>query len=150
MGCATAPAIGRGGTVYRVRVASVNGRATAARGPTAHPACVVQVGGRVATVWLANPSRRLSESPVVLEADAAALKDGILVERSWNAAVVYHVTDTELAAGAALVYVPGSGRLTTVELRFEPVSRLSRSDRENDLTKRRPGLEHPVSSSDVR
>ena len=44
---------------------------------------------------------------MVFEADAEALKDGILVERSWNQAVVHNVTDAELAAGGALVSVPG-------------------------------------------
>src|SRR5882672_9267651 len=43
-GCATALAVGRGGPVYQVRVATVNGSATALQGPVAHPACVLQVG----------------------------------------------------------------------------------------------------------
>jgi hypothetical protein len=149
-GCATAPAIGRGGPVYEVRVATINGSPTANRGSSAHPACTLQVADQVAPVWLALPSHADRESPVVLEADAEALKDGILVERSWNEAVVHQVTEAELAAGAAVVYVPGQARLTTVELRFEPISRLSRSDRKNDLTKRRTGLEQPVGGGDLR
>ncbi len=60
-------------------------------------------------------------SPVVLEGDAEALKDGILVERTWSQAVVHNVTNEELAVGAAVVYVPGIPRPTTVELRFELV-----------------------------
>jgi hypothetical protein len=128
--CATTTAVGRGGQIYAVRVASVNGMTTALRGPAAHPACVVQVANQVATVWLAQPAREGNDqvSPVVFEADGEALKEGILVERSWNQAVVHEVTDAELAAGAALVYVPGvAGRPTTVELRFDPISRLSHS-----------------------
>src|SRR5947209_9040332 len=83
-GCATTSAIGGGGPVFEVRVVSINGLPTALRGPSAHPACVLQVANRVAPVWLAHPSHADRESPVVLEADAEALKDGILVERSWN------------------------------------------------------------------
>jgi hypothetical protein len=148
--CATAPAVGRGGQVYEIRVATVNGFPTSLRGPSTHPACVLQVGNRVAPVWLAAPDHADRPSPVVFEADAEALKEGILVERSWNEAVVHEVTEAELGAGAAVVYVPGNKRPTTVELRFDPVSRLSRSDRQNDLAKRRPGFEQPVSGGDVR
>jgi hypothetical protein len=127
--CATT-AVGRGGQIYEVRVATVNGMPTALRGPVAHPACIVQVANQVATVWLAQPTREGNDqvSPVVFQADGEALKEGILVERSWNQAVVHEVTDGELAAGAALVYVPGVGsKPTTVELRFDPISRLSHS-----------------------
>jgi hypothetical protein len=147
-GCATGP-IGRGGPVFEVRVASVNGQPTALTGPAAHPACLIQVANRVVTVWLARPSHADRESPVVLEADAQALKDGILVERSWTEAVVHHATDDELAAGAAVVYVPGRYGPTTVELRFERVSRLSHLDRQDDLAKHRAGLEQPVRGGDV-
>jgi hypothetical protein len=149
LACATAP-VGRGGQVYGIRVATVNGFPTSLRGPANHPACVLQVGNRVAPVWLAAPQHYDQASPVVFEADAEALKDGILVERSWNEAVVHAVTEAELAAGAAVVYVPGVRRVTTVELRFDPISRISRSDRQNDLAKHRPGFEHPVSGGDVR
>jgi hypothetical protein len=124
-GCATAPAVGRGGTVYEVRVDSVNGIHTALRGPLGHPACVVQVAERVATVWLASPAHADRESPVIFEADAEALKDGIVVERSWNVATVHNVTDEELAVGIAVVLLPGAPRPTTIELRFDPVSRLA-------------------------
>jgi len=148
--CATAPAVGRGGQVYEIRVATVNGVPTSLHGPSTHPACVLQVGNRVAPVWLAAPDHADRPSPVVFEADAEALKEGILVERSWNEAVVHEVTEAELGAGAAVVYVPGNKRPTTVELRFDPVSRLSRSDRQNDLAKRRAGFEQPVSGGDVR
>lgn len=149
-GCATAPAIGGGGPVYEVRVATINGYPTANRGSSAHPACTLQVADKVAPVWLALPSHADQESPVILEADAEALKNGILVERSWNEAVVHEVTEAELAAGAAVVYVPGNRRVTTVELRFEPISRLSRSDRKDNLAKRRAGLEQPVGDGDLR
>jgi hypothetical protein len=148
--CATALAVGRGGPVYEIRVATVNGVPTSLRGPSTHPACVLQVGNRVAQVWLAAPEHYDRTSPVVFEADAEALKDGILVERSWNEAVVHQVTDGELSAGAAVVYVPGNKHPTTVELRFDPISRLSRSDRQNELAKHRPGLEQPVGGGDVR
>ena len=124
-GCATASAVGRGGQVYEIRVTSVNGIPTSLRGPANHPACVLQVANRVATVWLAAPDHYDQVSPVVFEADAEALKEGILVERSWNEAVVHEVTDAELSAGAAVVYVPGNKRPTTVELRFDPIARLA-------------------------
>ena len=124
-GCATATAIGRGGPVYEVRVETVDGFHTSLRGPIRHPACIVQVANQVATVWLASAAHADRESPVVFEADAEALKDGIMVERSWNTATVHNVTDEELAAGAAVVVLPGSPRPITVELRFDPVSRLA-------------------------
>jgi hypothetical protein len=160
-GCATAPAVGRGGQIYEVRVATVNGNPTSNHGSVSHPACVVQVAERVASVWLAVPSQADRESPVIFEADAVALKDGILVERSWNEAIVYHVSDAELAVGTAVVYVPSSRHPTTVELRFDPVgrdsptspvspiSRLGRSDHQHDFAKGRPGFEQPVSGSDL-
>jgi hypothetical protein len=149
-GCATQTAIGGGGPVFELRVASINGNPTALRGPSAHPACVLQVANRVVPVWLALPEHADRASPVVLEADAAALKEGILVERSWNEAVVHEVTDGELAAGAAVVYVPGRIGPTTVELRFDRVSRLSRSDRKDNLAEHRPGLEQSVRAGDLR
>jgi hypothetical protein len=123
--CATAPAIGRGGKVYQVRVATVDGMPTALRGPVSHPACVLQVADRVAPVWLARASHGDQESPVVFEADGEALKEGILVERSWSEAVVHRVTDAELAIGVAVVYVPSARHPTTVELHFDPTSRLT-------------------------
>ncbi len=111
--------------MYEVRVDSIDGYHTALRGPAGRPACVVQVADRVATVWVASEAHADRESPVVFEADAEALKDGILVERSWNQAVVHNVTDAELASGAALVSVPAGAHPITVELRFDPVSRLA-------------------------
>lgn len=120
-GCVHAPAVGRGGPVYAVSVESINGRKTADRGSVAYPACSIQIGDRFAQVWLADESRGDVMSPVVLEGDAEALKDGILVERTWSQAVVHNVTNEELAVGAAVVYVPGIPRPTTVELRFELV-----------------------------
>jgi hypothetical protein len=157
-GCASTMAVGRGGPVYEVRVATLNGTPTANRGPVAHPACVLQVGNQVAQVWLANASNQDHESPAVLVADAVALKDGILVERSWNEAIVHHVTDDELAAGAAVVYVPSARHLTTVELRFSlklPISPISptagagHSDQDHDLAKRASGLEQAVRGGDL-
>ena len=117
-GCGHFAAVGRGGPVYAISVDSVNGRKTADRGPVGYPACALQVGDRVAQVWLADESRGDVMSPAILEGDMAALKEGILVERSWSQAVVHKVTDDELAAGAAVVYVPGIPRPTVVELRF--------------------------------
>lgn len=125
LGCATYPAVGRGGQVYEVRVDSVDGNHTALRGPAGRPACVVQVANRVATVWLASAAHADRESPVVFEADAEALKEGILIERSWNQALVHNVTDAELAAGAAVISVPNGAHPITVQLRFDPVSRLA-------------------------
>lgn len=124
-GCATVPAVGRGGPVYEVRVETVDGLHTSLLGPAGRPACVVQVANRVASVWIANAAHVDRESPVVFEADAEALKDGITVERNWNTATVHNVTDDELAAGAALVVIPARPRPINVELRFDPVSRLA-------------------------
>jgi hypothetical protein len=124
-GCATAIAVGRGGPVYEVRVETVDGFHTSLRGPGGRPACIVQVANRVATVWLASAAHADRESPVVFEADAEALKDGIMVERNWNIATVHNVTDEELAAGAAVVMLPANPRPIIVELRFDPVSRLA-------------------------
>src|SRR5262245_8901108 len=87
-GCVSAPVVGRGGRVYAVRVASIDGHPTSNRGAVAYPACTLQFGDRVARVWLAQPSRVDVASPVLVEADEAALKDGVLVERSWNEAIV--------------------------------------------------------------
>ena len=104
-------------------VEMVDGRHTAARGHLSFSAVAIQVGDRMARVWVADESGGGVESPAVVEGDAAALKAGILLEHSWNEAVVHHVTDEELAAGAAVVYVPGGGRPMVVDLRFDPVVR---------------------------
>jgi hypothetical protein len=148
--CATAPAIGRGGQVYAVRVASVDGHPTSNRGPIGNPACTLQVGDRVVRVWVAHPSHLNAASPVVTEADEAALKAGVLVERSWGEAIVHHVTAAELAAGAAVVYIPSTYHLTTVELSFEPVKGLDHSQHEHDFTESPAGLENPMASRHLR
>jgi hypothetical protein len=109
--------------VYAVAVDSVNGRKTADNGSAYFPAIAIQVGDRFARVWLADQGRGDVTSPVVLEGDAEALKDGILVERSWNEAIVHKVTDDELAVGIAVVYVPGTPHPTIVELRFDRVQK---------------------------
>lgn len=124
-GCAAAPAVGRGGPVYEVIVDTVNGRQTAMRGPVGYPACTVQVGREVRQVWLASERREAGSSPPVLRADATALKAGVLLESGWNAAVVHHVTDDELAAGAAVVYLPRLPQPVVIELRFRPVGALA-------------------------
>jgi hypothetical protein len=131
LGCATVPDASSGGSqAYRVAVASVNGQPTSNRGPTAYPACTIQVADRVASVWLAHPSSS-GASPVIMVSQAADLKKGVLVERTWNEAVVHHVTDQELAVGVAVVHVPGrSRRPITVELSFEPVN--ARTGRDPD------------------
>ncbi|MBC8132537.1 MAG: hypothetical protein H7X95_06115 [Deltaproteobacteria bacterium] len=121
LNCGHFPAVGRGGPIYAISVDSVNGRKTANEGPSSYPACALQVGDRVARVWLADESRGDVASPAILEGDEAALKEGILIERTWSQAVVHKVTDGELAAGAAVVYVPGMPRPTIVELRFSRV-----------------------------
>lgn len=121
LSCAHFGAVGRGGPVYAISVDTVNGRKTADSGPVSYPACAIQVGNRMARVWLADESRGDVRSPVILEGDAAALHAGILVERTWSQAVVHKVTDEELAAGAAVVYVPGVPQPTVVELRFERI-----------------------------
>ncbi|HXI55994.1 MAG TPA: hypothetical protein VNO55_08040 [Polyangia bacterium] len=149
--CATAPAVGRGGIVYDISIASIDGYPTSDRGPAAFPACTIQVGTQVARVWLAHPSHGDAVSPVIMEGDAVALKDGILVERSWGEAVVYNVTDADLIAGAAVVYVPSMNHApTVVELRFEPVGRNRPSQREHDLSERRPIFKKSVASSHIR
>jgi hypothetical protein len=149
LGCAASPVVGRGGRVYAVRVASVDGHPTSNRGTIAYPACTLQFGDRVARVWLAQPSHVDVASPVLVEADETALKEGILVERSWNEAIVHRVTDAELAAGAAVVTVPSPYHPTVVELRFEPVSQLGHSQNQDDFSEGRPGLENPMASSHV-
>jgi hypothetical protein len=149
VGCAHAPAVGRGGRVYSVRVASVNGHPTSSHGSVAYPACTMQLGDEVAQVWLAQPSRGNSVSPVILQADEVALKAGILLERSWQEATVHEVTDAELAAGVALVYIPSIFNLTTVELTFEPVGEKRRSGNEDDLAKGGAGLDESVPHRDV-
>jgi hypothetical protein len=127
----------------------VDGHPTADHGTVAFPACTLQFGNRVARVWLAHPSHADAVSPVIVEADEVALKDGVLVERSWGEAVVHHVTDAELEAGAAVVYVPSTVHPTVVELRFDPVSRLGQSNGQDDLAKGRAGLENPMAHSNV-
>jgi hypothetical protein len=149
-GCATGPAVRPGGgRVYAVRVSSVNGLPTASRGSVAYPACTVQFGNQVAQVWIAHPSHVNAVSPVILQADEATLKAGVLVERSWNEAVVHEVTDAELASGTAVIYVPSVFRMTTVELSFEPVGGRQWSGTEDDLAERGAGLDEPVPGRNV-
>jgi hypothetical protein len=148
-GCATHPPVNRGGQVYAVRVASVNGRPTSNRGSVAFPACTLQFGDRVVQVWLAHPSRLNAVSPVIVEADEVALKEGVLLERSWQEAVVHEVTDAELASGTAVVYIPSVFNLTVVELSFEPIGVARRSGPQNDLPKDSPGLDELVPRRNV-
>ena len=124
--CAHAPAVGRGGPVYAISIESIDGHPTTARG-RGRSICSIQVGDRVAPVWLASASLADVVSPTLLEGDAAALKAGVVIERTWTDAVIHNVTDEELAAGAAVVYVPGPQRPMIVQLRFDPVA--ARADR---------------------
>jgi hypothetical protein len=142
-GCATFPAVGRGGTVYGISVLTVDGHPTADRGSAAYPACTLQVGTVVARVWLAYESHVDAVSPVIIEGDAEALKDGVLVERSWNEAVVYKVTEEDLQAGGAVVYVPSLLHAPTViELRFLPVPKgVPSANRQHNLPERRTALQ---------
>lgn len=142
--CASVPAAGGRGKLYSVRVASVNGHPTAMRGAKAYPACTVQLGEQVAQVWLAHPSHLDAVSPVILQADEATLKAGVLVERSWSEATIHEVTDAELASGVAVVYIPSIFHLTTVELSFEPVGGRSRLGNEDDLAKGGAGLDQAM------
>jgi len=148
-GCATVPAHGSGGRMYAVRVASVNGYPTANRGSVAYPACTVQFGAQVAQVWIANPSRVNAVSPVILQADEATLKSGVLVERSWSEATIHEVTDAELESGTAVIYIPSIFQLTTVELTFEPVGGRPPSGDKDDLAKGGPALDESVPRRNV-
>src|SRR3954468_3642474 len=105
--CAT-PSIGRGGPVYEVIIHSVDDRPTALRGHAGYPACTIQVGDHAARVWLSSEASadNADSSPTLLRADAAALAAGVLIESSWDAAVVHAVTEEELAVEAATVHVP--------------------------------------------
>ena len=86
---------------------------------------------------------------MVFEADAEALKDGIMVERSWNMATVHNVTDDELAVGAAVVVLPAIPRPITVELRFESGVAPGRSHGQDDLAEHGARLEQSVSVGDL-
>jgi hypothetical protein len=145
--------VGRGGPVYEITVESINGRKTAPSGSISYPACTIQVGDQVARVWLADVDRGDSvDSPTILRGDTVALKEGILIERSWSQAIVHQVTDEELSVGAAVVYLPGTPHPTVVELRFLAVttagrlpigrrgSRWRSINRQHDLSKRGSGL----------
>jgi hypothetical protein len=151
-GCATTGMpVERRGPLYEIAVASVDGYATSDRGPAAYPACTIQVGSNVARVWLAHPENLDAVSPVIMTGDAASLKEGILVERTWREAVVHQVTDAELAIGVAVVYVPSfSRRPTVVELRFQPVGARPPSKGEDDLSDHASGLERAMAYRDLR
>lgn len=116
--------MGRGGAVYDVTVETIDGRSTADRGPAAHPALTLQVGSTVRRVWLGLVPPE-HPSPVVMRADAEGLHSGLLLEVDWQHAVVHEVTAEELAAEAAVVYVPFGRRVVVVELRFTPVTKPS-------------------------
>lgn len=127
-GCISAPAIGRGGQVYDVVVRTLDGRPTALRGPPAH-ACTIQVGDTVNQVWLARDGRLPTESPVVLRADAAALRAGIALEiGGWPNVAFHRVTPSELQAEAILMHVPGPFRAHEVEIWFRPHRQMAAFD----------------------
>jgi hypothetical protein len=129
-GCASAPAIGRGGRVYEVMVRSIDGRRTSVRGAEGH-ACTIQVGDAVRQVWLANERRDADEVPLVplLRADEAALMDGVTVEYvSWPWTTFHRVTAEDLAAEAVLVQVPGPTGPHDVELWFRETRDVAQLD----------------------
>jgi hypothetical protein len=135
--------------MYSVRVSTVNGLPTSNRGPVTNPACTLQFGDQVTRVWLAHPSRENAVSPVIAQIDEETLKAGVLLERSWQEAVVHPVTDAELASGTAVIYIPSIFHLTTVELSFEPVGEKRRSESQDDLAKRGAGLDESVARRNV-
>jgi hypothetical protein len=135
-----------------VAVDSVDGRKTADHGSVSYPAISIQVGDQFARVWLADESHGDVVSPAILNGDAVALKDGVLVERNWNQAIVHKVTDDELAVGYAVVYVPGMPKPTIVELRFErlpaPTDVVRTGGRR--LAALRPPLRQPSATATLR
>jgi hypothetical protein len=141
-GCAHTTAIGRGGPVFAVSVESIDGYPVVTGGRSSGYCYLLQVADRAVRVWPVVRSPRTVEvdtfaphesGETLLEADAEALKSGILIERSWNQAVVHEVTDEELDVGAAMIFVPGERRSVVAELRFrrigDPLPRASRGAR---------------------
>lgn len=127
VGCAHTAAIGGGGPVFAVSVESIDGYRVVMAGHMSGYSYLVQVGDVAARVWpvMRSPGAVEGDGPplpepgeTLIEADAEALKSGILIERSWNQAVVHEVTDEELDVGAAVVFVPGERRSVIAELRF--------------------------------
>src|SRR5258708_40315001 len=68
-GCATAPAVGRGGPVYEISIAPIDGYPTADRRPAAYPAVTIQAGTPVPRGRLAHPSHLTARSPVIMASD---------------------------------------------------------------------------------
>jgi hypothetical protein len=129
-GCAHTTAIGRGGPVFAVSVESIDGYPVVTGGRSSGYSYLLQVADRAVRVWpvVRRPSTVEADTlappeagETLLEADAEALKSGILIERSWNQAVVHEVTDEELDVGAAMIFVPGERRSVVAELRFRRV-----------------------------
>lgn len=101
-------------------IQSIDGRSVVTTGPSSQPSFLVQVGEQLVRVWPTRPAPNGPDEPAtLLEVDAQALKAGILIESSWTEAVVHEVTEDELAAGAALIFVPGGRRSVVAELRFK-------------------------------
>jgi len=136
-GCAHVPAIGGGGPVFAVSVESIDGFRVVTAGHIYGYSYMLQVADHAVRVWpvLHNtnfPGPGVDGQPelgssgdtaadvgeTLLEADATALKSGILIERSWTQAVVHEVTEEELEVGAAVILVPGDRRSVVAELRF--------------------------------
>ena len=86
---------------------------------------------------------------MVFEADAEALKDGILVERSWNTATVHNVTDDELAAGAAVVIRAGQPAADHRRAALRSGVAPRRSHGQDDLAEHGARLEQSVSVGDL-
>ncbi len=129
-GCAHTTAIGRGGPIFAVSVESIDGYPVVTGGRSSGYCYLLQVADRAVRVWPVVRSPRAVEADTfvppeagetLLEADAEALKSGILIERSWNQAVVHEVTDEELDVGAAMIFVPGERRSVVAELRFRRI-----------------------------
>jgi hypothetical protein len=136
-GCAHVPAVGGGGPVFAVSVESIDGYRVVTAGHIYGYSYMLQVADHAVRVWPvlrnvnfpgpgadAQPELGPSgDTPIdagetLLEADATALKSGILIERSWTQAVVHEVTEEELEVGAAVILVPGDRRSVVAELRF--------------------------------
>jgi hypothetical protein len=137
-GCAHVSTIGGGGPVFAVSVESIDGYRVVTSGHIYGYSYMLQVADHAVRVWPvvrnanfpdAGPDSqppelgpsgdlRTDAGETLLEADATALKSGILIERSWTQAVVHEVTEEELEVGAAVVLVPGDRRSVVAELRF--------------------------------
>jgi hypothetical protein len=108
--------------MFAVSIESIDGRSVVTTGHMSELSFVVQIGERLVRVWLGKTAPDGPSEPTpIMEVDARSLKSGILLESSWTHAVVHDVTEEELAAGAAMIYVPGDRHSAVVEVRFRPL-----------------------------